>query len=1126
MKNRSLFVKIMLPLALLIVIAMALTTRKTINLVDDSISKEFELKTKSEATDIENIIKNNYKLLFFMYGDNQNSYNKNLSTTKEEIINQIKNNQSKDDFLTILENKKVLYSNIKIDMENIKNILSNKSDIIQINNSRYKYITFSFKPFNWKIILFFNKSNYFHLINNNKYNIILYVSIILIMIITLISTLLYIFIKKPLLKFGKYFEHISKGNYDRLDEDFGSIEFNKFASEISNMSLSLKQREELIKNKMQLVQEERDFIKELLDSQKNIILVNNSKEILQVNKSFFDFFDEYNTLDEFKNKHGCVCDYFIKEDGYIYTFEDKNWIEYIVGNESIEHKVKIKHNDITSIFLVDVNRVANGEKFIVSFTNITKSEEYKRSLENANKLLLEYKKAVDASAIVSKTDKHGKITYVNSQFIDISGYSKEELIGKNHNIVRDHDTPKETFKEMWETILNKKIWKGQIKNRKKNGDYYVVHATISPIVDASGKIIEFIALRFDITDIYKAREKALKAEAAKGQFLANMSHEIRTPLNAIIGFTKLLLREKNLPEKAGKYLSTIDGSAETLLSIINDILDISKIESSDITLENSKFEPLKHFEQTMELFRAKAYEKSINYKVFVDPRLPTCIIGDKHKLKQVVSNLLGNAIKFTPQNGTIEAKVELKNTTDKRCQIEFSIQDSGMGISKDKQKSIFEAFSQADNSITRKFGGTGLGLTISDKIVKSMNSKIKIESDEGEGSRFYFETEFEICEMTNEKKDNFNDLDILIYSRWTDKDKDVNFFVKYLKSMARVEIVDNIQLPLKHKYDMAFICDDELSLLKNDDHIVPICIVTDKDEVKEKYKNRYYILDIPFNASSIFDIFLELKHTHSAKISVKNGIEEADETGSFKGKILVAEDHPINQQLLSALLDERGEINYEMVENGQLALEKLEKTEYDLVFLDIHMPVRDGIETIKIIKESGISTPVVALTANAVSGDKEKFLSLGFDGYIAKPIQEERLDEVLKKYLTNITSEEKHTKQPQTQEHKEVSKFDIESVSKELHIPLKVFQKIVDNFFKTVDSDLSKLSSSIKSLDFDEIYKDAHKIKGGAANLRLTKIANICKNIEKESKENDNSFDFLKEFEKLQKEVSDINTQG
>ncbi len=495
------------------------------------------------------------------------------------------------------------------------------------------------------------------------------------------------------------------------------------------------------------------YAREILNSRKNIIIVVKNNEAKEVNQAFLDFFG-VKSLKEFKKHHKCICELFKKEEGFLFG---KDWIKELLKNPDKQYKVKIIKDNKEYIFKVEATKIKN--KVIITLTDITELLEKQDELKEVSEILEQYKKAVDELLIVSKTDTNGIITYVNKNFCDISGYSKDELIGKPYDIVRHPDMPKEVFKDMWESIKSGKIWRGIIKNRKKDGGEYWVDTGIMPIKNSKGEIIEYIALENDITEIIKAKEKAQMAERAKGMFLATVSHEIRTPLNAILGFTQLLDKKENLDEESKKYISIINSSANTLLKIINDILDLSKIESEGISIEIKEFDPNKVFFDLASLFLAKAKEKNINYKIEID-KLPNCIRSDEHRIKQVLANLIGNAIKFTKEGGEVIVSIKVLQEDEKKVKIRFSVKDSGIGIPKDKQKEIFKAFTQADGSIAREFGGTGLGLTISSKIVEKLGGKIELISEVGKGSEFYFVLEFEKCNQVKtthkEKSKKYN----------------------------------------------------------------------------------------------------------------------------------------------------------------------------------------------------------------------------------------------------------------------------------------------------------------------------------------------------------------------------------
>jgi PAS domain S-box-containing protein len=355
-----------------------------------------------------------------------------------------------------------------------------------------------------------------------------------------------------------------------------------------------------------------------------------------------------------------------------------------------------------------------------------------KELTNKNQLLSEYKKAVDEGAIVSKTDPLGKITYVNSAFESISGYKQEELLGKNHNIVRHPDTPNELFEDLWSTIKAQKVWHGEIKNRAKHGQSYYVSATIGPIVDENGETVEYIAIRYDTTLLHQAIAEARDAEKAKGQFLANMSHELRTPLNAIIGFSQILQHRKVIPDVEMGYIDKILLSGQNLLHLVNTILDFSKIEEGKMEYFPSTFFIASMMREIKVLVETQAAEKSLDLMM---PSLDENqeIYGDMQLLKQTFLNLLSNAIKFTPENGRVSVNYYIKDGSH-----HFSVCDTGKGIAKKDVKTLFDPFKQGSDAAVHATKGTGLGLAITKRIVTELHlGKIWVESEEGSGSCFY-----------------------------------------------------------------------------------------------------------------------------------------------------------------------------------------------------------------------------------------------------------------------------------------------------------------------------------------------------------------------------------------------------
>ena len=357
------------------------------------------------------------------------------------------------------------------------------------------------------------------------------------------------------------------------------------------------------------------------------------------------------------------------------------------------------------------------------------------------------KKALDEHAIVSVTDVKGTITYANDRFCEISGYDRDELIGANHRVIKSDEHSREFYADLWKTIANGRTWRGEIKNLRKDDGYYWVAATIVPFLDASGKPFQYVAIRTDIT-AEKDREQALErasaaaeaANVAKSQFLATMSHEIRTPMTGVIGFAELLLSAKELSPKSREHVGRILDSARALLAIINDILDMSKLDAGRVELECLDFDVPALISDVLHLFREKRQgprSKILTLDVALDDGFPAAMHADPTRLRQILVNLVGNAVKFT-EAGSVTVVGSLCDADTDNPLIRLAVRDTGIGIEPDAVAKLFTEFTQGDATISRRFEGTGLGLSICRKLVSLMGGEIGVISELNRGSEFWF----------------------------------------------------------------------------------------------------------------------------------------------------------------------------------------------------------------------------------------------------------------------------------------------------------------------------------------------------------------------------------------------------
>lgn len=508
-------------------------------------------------------------------------------------------------------------------------------------------------------------------------------------------------------------------------------------------------------------------------------------------------------------------------------------------------------------------------------TNRELAKENRRSMTLARQFE-QFARALDESAIVSKTDARGIITYVNQKFLDISGYDRDELLGRPHNIIRHPDMPSELFDELWKTIREKRVFKATIKNRRKDGSSYFVDSVIIPITGIDGEIDEYLAVRYNVSELVETRDSALAAQRAKDRFLANMSHELRTPLNAIGGFTQIMLRKTDDPMLL-KYLAMVRESSEKLLHLINDILDLSKIQSGKFSLDVKPFALSQSLEALLERFRTLAEANRVTLVTEIEESARIQVVGDWMRISQVLTNLLSNAIKFTPESGSVTVVASYRDSLF-RC----SVADTGIGMTPETQERIFNPFEQADDSTTREYGGTGLGLSISKELVAMMEGTLSLQSEVGRGSRF------------------------------------------------------EMQLPL-------------------------------------------------------------------AALTPRQESNAEERTGPFEplhGHILVAEDNPANREVIALMLAEIG-LTCDIVSDGVEAMERFDPERHDLILMDQNMPRMNGIEAMRGIREEHAGhVPVIALTANVMVGDRERFLEAGMDDFIGKPIDLDILYGTLSRHLS------------------------------------------------------------------------------------------------------------------------------
>jgi len=798
---------------------------------------------------------------------------------------------------------------------------------------------------------------------------------------------------------------------------------------------------------------------------------------------------------------------------------------------------------------VEVERLVQsheGMRLILEQTTANMEEEIQEKTSQLRKFFLSIEQSPFAVLI---TDRNGDIEYANPYALRSSGYTLEDLVGKNPRMLRSPEADPMALVDLWDTIMSGDVWKGEFLNRSKYGRDYLESAIVAPIFDGT-TITHFVAIKEDVTQIRAAqkqisdqlalfeqvldaipnpiflkdarlryilcntayedafatvrefvqgktvldfhflteeerqsrdrddrrvleggeeihepihvkladgkehdlmgwlkrfhladgavggilgmmmditdmkekereleaaREQAEEATRVKSSFLASMSHEIRTPMNAVIGMAHLALRT-NLDSQQRDYVQKIHRAATALLEILNDILDFSKIEAGKLSLENQEFSLADLLASVADLHRYKAREKGLEYLHRVSQRLPEHFVGDSLRLGQILTNLVGNAIKFTEQ-GNIMLSVDLEQDMKDSLLVRFSVRDTGVGLTPTQQGRLFQAFSQADDSSSRKYGGTGLGLAISKKLAELMGGEIGLESEQGKGSCFWFTARLGMA-TASESDFPFDSLgrrtlvvddnpvvSEVLATYLTGMGMQADRAESGLEAFAMLEKEDAAGRPYEILFlDRKMPGEDGIEVAMkvkaaSMTKIPAVIMVTSVDEELQALCRSIPlegILDKPVSPHALRRVLDDILGRSAAAES--DSTFSMTDYGLTELKILVAENEPVNQQIARELLESQG-VDVAVVDDGQAALDRLEIEDFDLILMDLQMPRMDGFEATRILRERGVTTPILAMTASAMKEERDASLAAGMNDHIAKPVEPKKLFAILARWM-------------------------------------------------------------------------------------------------------------------------------